>query len=176
VFCALNGELSAERLICAVSAAALAGFLAHNWHPARAFMGDVGSTFIGYTFACLAVIQAPGILRSTNFFVLLVLMLPILFDATFTLLVRFLRGEKWYLPHRQHLFQRLHSCGYGHGMISLAYGMITLYLGAVLVLIQAGFFSSLFLIVVLFLLPFGGLYVWVKYSEWQFTGELEFVP
>ncbi len=67
------------------------GFLYHGRPPARVFMGDVGSTFIGFTLAALAVISAPGspIVPLMG----LAFVWPFVFDSGFTLLTRLVRRE-----------------------------------------------------------------------------------
>lgn len=68
-------------------------------------MGDVGSAFLGYTFAILAVIAAQKDPRLALAGVLLVW--PFVFDTMFTLLRRLRRGENVFTAHRSHLYQRL---------------------------------------------------------------------
>jgi|GEM_PF-1669563 len=118
----------------AISLAVLApllGFLKLNWNPARIFMGDVGSTFLGFTFAALAVVQFPGLLRSSTFSTVILLMLPFLFDASFTILQRMFNGEQWYLAHQDHLFQRLLSKGYTHRQVAIIYALMSVFLGSI---------------------------------------------
>jgi len=162
---ALNGILNAESLICLAVAFPLVGFLLCNWQPARVFMGDAGSTFLGFTFACLAVIQVPGVLRSANFSSLLLLMMPFLFDATFVLLVRLLRGERWYEPHNQHLFQRLVRAGFSHAAVSSMYGGLTLYMGGLIYLSRAGLMPGVVQGAMFICLPYVLLYLWVVRLE-----------
>jgi UDP-N-acetylmuramyl pentapeptide phosphotransferase/UDP-N-acetylglucosamine-1-phosphate transferase len=160
-----TGGHSLEYLVCAIAAATIFGFLLHNWRPSTVFMGDVGSTFIGYTIGCLAMVQTPGILRSDNFFVLIILMLPVLFDATFTLLVRMIKGEKWYRPHKCHLFQRLILSGYTHAQVSSAYGAMTVFLGLLVLGVRYSILSSPALTAPFFVSPFLFLYLWVRRAE-----------
>jgi Fuc2NAc and GlcNAc transferase len=87
------------------TAAATLGFLWLNWPPAKIFMGDVGSTwlaFILFAFALLS-IQA-GWLSYTSWLILSAIFVT---DATLTLLVRILRGDRWYQAHKSHAYQRL---------------------------------------------------------------------
>lgn len=84
-------------------AAAVAGFLPWNWSPARIFMGSVGSEFLGFFFAALAVgASRVGIL---SVFAWGLLMAVFLIDATATLARRILSGERWLDPHRSHAYQ-----------------------------------------------------------------------
>jgi len=100
-------------------AAASLGFLGHNWPPARIFMGDVGSAFLGYVFAAMTVLAA----QAGPVFVLagIVLVWPFVFDAAFTFTRRLCRGEKVWVAHRSHLYQRLVISGLSHGQVSGLY-------------------------------------------------------
>jgi UDP-N-acetylmuramyl pentapeptide phosphotransferase/UDP-N-acetylglucosamine-1-phosphate transferase len=114
-------------LLGALLAAASLGFLAHNWSPARIFMGDVGSAFLGYSFAALPLLFDATSLRSLLMGVLVVW--PFVLDSGFTLLRRLLRGENVLTAHRGHLYQRWAQSGAPHARIALAYGALSL-LGA----------------------------------------------
>lgn len=86
-------------------AAAVAGFLVWNWPPARIFMGDAASGFLGALLGvvALATSDQPGI----NPWCWLILLAVFIADATITLLRRAARGERWYEAHRSHAYQRL---------------------------------------------------------------------
>jgi len=103
---------------------ALLGFLLLNWSPAKVFMGDVGSTFLGAVFAGL-VLQAPSWLDA---FGLLLVATPLLGDACLCVPRRLLAGQRVFQAHRLHLFQRLHQAGWPHACVS------SLYIGATSVL------------------------------------------
>lgn len=109
----------------ALSAACL-GFLLHNWMPARIFMGDVGSLFIGFILAVLPVGVGGGT-PPGGFLPGLLLVWPFVFDGGFTLIRRLLRGENVTRPHRSHIYQRLVVTGLSHGTVT------TLYIGLSLV-------------------------------------------
>jgi Fuc2NAc and GlcNAc transferase len=98
-------------------AASVAGFLCWNWPPAKVFMGDVGSTFLGFMIAGLA------LLAKVYYHVpiLLWFMLYAVFcvDTTLTLTRRILTGQKWYESHCSHAYQRLHQIGWSHQRILL---------------------------------------------------------
>jgi UDP-N-acetylmuramyl pentapeptide phosphotransferase/UDP-N-acetylglucosamine-1-phosphate transferase len=100
-------------------AATSLGFLLHNWHPARIFMGDVGSTFLGYCFAALAVIAARYDARLALAGVLLVW--PTIFDTGFTALNRLRRHENIFAGHREFLFHRLVATGWTHAQAATLY-------------------------------------------------------
>jgi UDP-GlcNAc:undecaprenyl-phosphate GlcNAc-1-phosphate transferase len=127
-FYALAGVLSGHlpfAVTNAAIAAAAGAFLLFNFHPARIFMGDAGSTLFGFLAACLGLLGwqlgiwtlwFPGLVFS-----------PFIVDATVTLARRLLRGEKFWRPHREHYYQRLVLSGWGHRRTVLAeYGVMVL--------------------------------------------------
>jgi UDP-N-acetylmuramyl pentapeptide phosphotransferase/UDP-N-acetylglucosamine-1-phosphate transferase len=78
------------------------GFLAHNWHPARIFLGDTGSVSLGYLVGfCLLSIAVKGHLVAA-----LVLPLYYLADSGITLVKRILHGQKIWQAHREHFYQK----------------------------------------------------------------------
>ena len=95
----------------------LLGFLYWNWSPAKMFMGDVGSTFLGAVFAFF-------VLQSSTWsqaFSLLLVASPLLADAGLCLLRRLLAGQRVFQAHRLHLYQRLHQAGWPHSQVSILY-------------------------------------------------------
>jgi Fuc2NAc and GlcNAc transferase len=106
----------------AAVAGACAGFLLHNWAPARIFMGDVGSGALGFVFASLPFLAPPPQRARAVFFVAISLWF-FLSDATWTLLRRVARGERWYEAHRQHLYQRLVAAGASHARVTTGLGL-----------------------------------------------------
>lgn len=100
-------------------ALAVLGFLVWNWPPAKIFMGDVGSAFLGFVFAALALF-AGGL----SLWGWLILLGVFIVDATWTLLRRVLRGERWYEAHRSHAYQRAaRRCG-SHLRVSVVVGLV----------------------------------------------------
>ena len=96
-----------------------AGFLLHNWQPARIFMGDVGSAFLGFTFASLAVI---GSRSARDLFIAGVLVVwPFVADAAFTFLRRARRRERLMDAHKSHIYQRLNQAGLSHAAVATIY-------------------------------------------------------
>jgi Fuc2NAc and GlcNAc transferase len=86
-------------------AACVAGFLLWNWPPAKIFMGDAGSGFIGYALGVFALYTAST--YPISLWSWLILLGLFVVDASWTLGVRVLNGEKWYQPHAKHAYQRL---------------------------------------------------------------------
>jgi Fuc2NAc and GlcNAc transferase len=117
-------------------AAEAAGFLGWNWPPARIFMGDVGSGFIGLMIGGMALQAAREV--PDYLWVWAILMAVFICDATWTLLRRLLRGEKVYQAHRSHAYQHaaLKSGSHlkvvlGVAGINLAWLSLCAYLGTV---------------------------------------------
>lgn len=89
----------------AIIATATVAFLSYNWPPAKIFMGDIGSTFLGFMiFAIAAMTIHAGWMTLPQWAILAVLFAA---DATVTLLTRLLRGERVTQAHRSHAYQRL---------------------------------------------------------------------
>lgn len=106
-------------------ALAAAGFLLHNFHPARIFMGDAGAVTLGFLAASLGLL---GWLQGDWiwWFPLLVFS-PFIADASTTLLRRLLAGARVWEAHRDHYYQRLVQLGLGHRDTALAeYALMTL--------------------------------------------------
>jgi glycosyltransferase WbpL len=115
LLCWRSKDLEAAWLASLV-AMATAGFLPWNWSPARIFLGDVGSVFLGFILASLGVLTSQrGDLPVLGWLVLLGVFFM---DATITLLRRLLRGERWFVAHRSHAYQRAVLAGHAHAQVS----------------------------------------------------------
>ena len=105
-----------------------AGFLLHNWTPAKVFMGDVGSAFLGFCFAVLPLValremawigETDGIAKVPGFALLAVW--PFVGDGFFTFLQRVRKMEPVWKAHRSHLYQQLVRTGSTHAQVSILY-------------------------------------------------------
>ena len=112
----LAGSTQLALLNFAISAAA-AGFLVHNFHPARIFLGDAGSVPLGFLAATLGL---NGWLQGdwAWWFPLLVFS-PFIVDASVTLARRMLSGARVWEAHRDHYYQRMVQLGLGHRSTAL---------------------------------------------------------
>jgi UDP-N-acetylmuramyl pentapeptide phosphotransferase/UDP-N-acetylglucosamine-1-phosphate transferase len=99
-----------------VLAAALAGFLLLNFPPASIFMGDVGSTAVGFFLACVPLLPES---RPVPLELVGIALSLFILDATITLLRRIARGERWSEAHRTHYYQRAVAMGQQHRTVSL---------------------------------------------------------
>jgi UDP-N-acetylmuramyl pentapeptide phosphotransferase/UDP-N-acetylglucosamine-1-phosphate transferase len=104
-----DGALAA---LCVALAAASAGFLVHNFHPARIFLGDIGSIPLGFLAGALGVVGWRNDLWPLWFPVLV--FGPFVGDATLTLVKRLIRGDRVWQAHREHYYQRMVRMGLGH--------------------------------------------------------------
>lgn len=117
-------------LLALAVAAACLGFLPFNLPRARIFMGDAGSGAIGFLLAMLLAFVAMG-RPISQWGVLLLTVSAFLVDAAMTLGWRALRGDRWWSPHVQHLYQRA-SRRFGHGRVALAYAGWTIFVISVM--------------------------------------------
>lgn len=98
-------------------AVASIGFLILNWPPARVFMGDVGSTYLGFMTYALALMSVQA--GWLNYSAWLILGAVFVTDTTMTLLIRMTRGERWYEAHCSHAYQTLSRRWGGHRPVTL---------------------------------------------------------
>jgi UDP-GlcNAc:undecaprenyl-phosphate GlcNAc-1-phosphate transferase len=122
--------------ICALFLGASAlGFLPHNWHPAKIFMKDAGSMFLGFTLASLAAI---GLTKSAVVFALilpiLILGIPIS-DMLLAIIRRLMRGQSILTADRGHIHHRLLDLGLTHRQTVLSIYGVNLLLGGSAVLL-----------------------------------------
>jgi UDP-GlcNAc:undecaprenyl-phosphate GlcNAc-1-phosphate transferase len=105
-------------LLCAALSSAGIGFLLHNFPPARVFLGDCGSIPFGFLAGTLGLY---GVVADAwpAWFPLLVFS-PFVVDATVTLALRAVRGERVWTPHREHAYQRLALAGWPRRRLAVA--------------------------------------------------------
>ena len=99
------------------------GFLCHNFPRARVFLGDVGSLPVGFALALavLRVHQGAGQDATVPVWLPALLIWPFLFDATYTLINRAVRGRSPFRAHRSHVYQRMVVAGFSHTRVTLLY-------------------------------------------------------
>lgn len=114
-------------LLCIIAAGAIAGFLPHNFFPAKIFMGDTGSMFLGYIIAVLAVISGGKVATS-----LLVLGFPVL-DGLWVVGRRLIHKSSPFLADKKHLHHRLLAIGLNQKqavlliyLLSICFGVVAL--------------------------------------------------
>lgn len=112
-------------------AAGIAGFLPFNLHPARIFMGDVGSQFLGFVMAVLAIAASRFDYVPMSFLIVPLLLFALLFDTGFTILRRAAMGERISTPHRTHLYQMAVRSGLGVRAVAAIHWGFVLFHGAI---------------------------------------------
>ena len=117
-------DASALALVSIAIASASAGFLAHNFPPARVFLGDVGSIPLGFLAGALGFAGYAQHAWPAWFPVMV--FSPFIVDASITLLRRIVRGERIWRAHREHYYQRLVLSGWSTRKLALcAYAWMT---------------------------------------------------
>ena len=131
------------------------GFLIHNWSPAKIFMGDVGSAFLGFTFAAVPLMALKE--KPEGSFIIPVIGISFvwffMFDTVLTFGLRLLTGKKVWMAHREHLYQRLILSGYSHRFVTVLYGIFAAIVGtsAIAFAVFRGSFEILLLSTITFL-------------------------
>jgi UDP-N-acetylmuramyl pentapeptide phosphotransferase/UDP-N-acetylglucosamine-1-phosphate transferase len=115
-----------EGMVALVVVAGCLGFLWFNFPPARLFMGDVGSLTLGFVLSVLAIRLATLGKHLVPLMFFLILYSSFLFDTSYTILWRVIRGEKFWLAHRTHLYERLLLLGWSHLQVTLFYAGLSL--------------------------------------------------
>jgi UDP-N-acetylmuramyl pentapeptide phosphotransferase/UDP-N-acetylglucosamine-1-phosphate transferase len=119
---AANGPVATVSLCIAAASAA---FVVFNFHPARIFLGDVGSIPLGFLAGALGIVGWRD--DAWPLWFPLLVFAPFIADATVTLVRRALRGERVWHAHREHFYQRMVRSGLGHaGTAGVAYGAMAL--------------------------------------------------
>lgn len=139
-------ELPLVALLSVALSGSCLGFLFHNWSPAKIFMGDVGSAFLGFTFAVLPLLalnESAGVdcALQPGRLPLIVggAMWPFIGDGFFTFVRRARKGETVWKPHRTHLYQRLAQTGWRHAHVTTLYAAWCLCsIGAATIALRAG--------------------------------------
>ncbi|MDN5067896.1 MraY family glycosyltransferase [Aliarcobacter butzleri] len=158
----INGYAGSELLFLAVAgfilfggnhflvlAVAVLGFLYWNWNKAKIFMGDVGSTLLGYNVAIFTIYYANQ--EPNNFWIWIILFSVYWFDATLTLIRRKLNKEKLSQAHKKHAYQRLTQAGWSHYKVTNYSIGLNILLFAIVYFISNIFVAFLFSFVVLVL-------------------------
>lgn len=118
VLSAWLGDIGLGSLAFATATGCL-GFLCFNWPPAKIFMGDVGSGALGLAIGAVAAFLVQR--HPSMFWACVILPSAFLVDSGSTLAQRILAGQRWYTPHRQHLYQWLVRVHWSHARTDVAY-------------------------------------------------------
>lgn len=110
-------------LLGLIAFAALVGFLLWNWSPAKIFLGEGGSTYIGYMLGVLAILSGSKVATA-----LLVVGIPV-FDIIFVITQRYLKGKPLFVGDRLHLHHKLFDLGFSDRQVVLFYFCIATIFG-----------------------------------------------
>ena len=149
VFLALAGFVLFGGNHFLVLAVAVLGFLYWNWNKAKIFMGDVGSTLLGYNIAIFTIYYANQ--EATNFWIWIILFALFWFDATLTLIRRKLNKEKLSQAHKKHAYQRLTQSGWSHFKVTNYSIGINLILFGIVYFVSNIFIAFVFALILLIL-------------------------
>ncbi len=159
VLCIISGTTTAVVLTSTLAGACL-GFLPRNFSPAEVYMGDTGSTFLGYVLAvssCIGVYKSYAIL--SVFISVLAMALPI-FDTLFAMTRRAINHKPIMSPDRGHLHHRLIDSGYTHRQaVVILYGLSAIS-AVIAILIAVQNFQATVVVLVFFLVLLLMLYVY----------------
>lgn len=135
--------------------ACIAGFLYWNWPKAKIFMGDAGSTQLGFILIVLGI----HFHNTLNLSILNWVMIaaPFWFDASYTLYLRWRKGEKITQAHNKHAYQRLVQAGFSHKKVNLILILINLVIFGLIMVYREIYYSlklpiTIFTIVILYFL------------------------
>jgi Fuc2NAc and GlcNAc transferase len=128
---------------------AILGFLYWNWNKAKIFMGDVGSTLLGYNIAIFTIYYAN--IEASNFWIWIILFSVYWFDATLTLVRRKLNKEKLSQAHKKHAYQRLTQVGWSHYKVTNYSIGLNLVLFSTIYFVSNIFISLVFSMIILIL-------------------------
>ena len=129
-------EIPIMQLYVGVLGASVLGFLMLNWHPAKIFMGDVGSSFLGFTLGAMPLLvvrekQAASVLVPVA---AIIFVWFLFFDTAVSRFRRMFTIGRFWEPHREHFYQRLVRSGYSHSSVALWYGIASVIMAIEMVL------------------------------------------
>ena len=102
----LNKMQGLDTILSLIMLGSTLGFLVHNFHPAKIFMGDTGSLFLGFTISVVALLGFKGTTLTSLIIPILILAIPI-FDTVLAICRRLLKGEKIMAPDKEHFHHQL---------------------------------------------------------------------
>ena len=143
------------------------GFLIQNWQPAKIFMGDVGSAFLGYSFAVLPLLAKNDSVETSGKYQFLPIASVFLvwffvFDTVVTFLRRLFNGEKVWEAHRSHLYQRMNIGGLSHQTVTIIYGANSIAIVCLTVIWMSGTKFKEIILMLFIAIPSLGLFVYTQ--------------
>ena len=145
---------SSTSLLSLALAGSILGFLIFNWHPAKIFLGEAGSTFIGFALGVLSIISGSKIATA-----LLVMGLPVL-DIFWVIIKRIKRGQVFWHSDQEHLHFRLLKSGFSQKQIVLFLSAVSLSFGIISIFFTTKIKISALLIVIILMIILSS---WINY-------------
>jgi UDP-GlcNAc:undecaprenyl-phosphate/decaprenyl-phosphate GlcNAc-1-phosphate transferase len=150
-----NDPMSATSILCLLLGGSLLGFLFFNFNPAKIFLGEGGSTFVGFMLGVLAIISGAKIATA-----LLIMGIPIL-DVVWNICRRLISGKHIYQADRKHIHHRLLDVGFSHRQavlflwfFSLVFGVSSIFLQTNSKILTLGILFLVMVVLVLVLVYF----------------------
>jgi UDP-GlcNAc:undecaprenyl-phosphate/decaprenyl-phosphate GlcNAc-1-phosphate transferase len=136
-------------VIASIMLAATLGFLKHNFHPAKIFLGDTGALFLGYMIAVLSLLGFKGVTMISLIIPIIILGVPIS-DTLFAIARRILHKQPLSAPDKSHLHHCLLGLGFTHRQtVLLIYAMAAFFGLAALIFSQATVWGAIVVVAVL---------------------------
>lgn len=133
IIATIQGTFGLDFIITFILLGSTLGFLVHNFNPAKIFMGDSGSLFLGFIIAVIALLGFKNVTMTSLIIPLLILAIPIL-DTLFAIIRRLLKGEKITTPDKSHIHHQLLNQKFSHRTTVLViYGINLLFAAASIV-------------------------------------------
>lgn len=162
---AINGSPIVSIILITALAGGIVGFLPYNVNPAKTYMGDCGSNFLGFSISIISIL---GIAKTYTFIViiapLIVLALPI-FDTVFAVLRRVIKGKSFkaiFEPDNGHLHHRLMKLGYSQKeAVLILYGVATTLGMFAIILLESGIWKAIsfaLLIIAIFAIGYNDIF------------------
>ena len=138
--------------LCVILIGSNIGFLFHNFYPAKIYMGDTGSLFLGYSIAVISILGLFKKITLFSFVIPIIALAVPIFDTLFAILRRLLNGEKIMKPDKKHIHHQLLEAGFSHRKTVLIIYCISAVFGALAVIFSKAPLDILFLITVIWVL------------------------
>ncbi len=119
----LNKKQGLDTILSLIMLGSTLGFLVHNFHPAKIFMGDTGSLFLGFIISVIALLGFKATTLTSLIIPILILAIPI-FDTALAIFRRLLKGEKISAPDKEHFHHQLLKMKFGvRGTVLIIYAI-----------------------------------------------------
>jgi Fuc2NAc and GlcNAc transferase len=148
--------------ILALIVFSVGGFLYWNWPTAKIFMGDSGSTALGYILVIIGIYFHNASILGFSFWIIITALFW--FDANITIIRRIFNKEKINQPHKKHMYQRALQGGFSH-LRTLLSGLL---INVLLFMICLGIYNNIFNLLTGFLMTFIILLIALKFVDWKF--------